>query len=97
MQNYEKKLTQKLKDRIEQLKKEGKADSAAVITSSIEVVGDVMDHIDEMLGIEKKAKISIEFDCYSCKYKRMVEDMGDSEEISAKDDKIPNECRKIYQ
>lgn len=74
-----KSLSKKLKENIEILKKEGKSDSAAVTTASIEIVGDVMDHIDEMLGIEKKSKISIEFDCYSCKYKRMVEDADDKD------------------
>ena len=86
-----KSLMNKLKDRIEELKKEGKANNAAVTTASIEIVGDVMDHIDEMLGIEKRAKISIELDCYSCKYKRMAEDKGDIDEIPQKEDATPNE------
>jgi hypothetical protein len=75
-------LTKKLKERIEELKKEGKAENASITTASIEIVGDVMDHIDEMLGIEKRSKISIELDCYSCKYKRMVEDRDDIDEIT---------------
>jgi predicted house-cleaning noncanonical NTP pyrophosphatase (MazG superfamily) len=86
-----KELSKKLKERIAELKKDGKEESAAVTTASIEIVGDVMDHIDEMLGIEKRAKISIELDCYSCKYKRAVEDMEDNEEISDKEEEIPNE------
>ncbi len=87
-----KELSNKLKLRIEELKNiEKKSEAAAITTASIEIVGDVMDHIDEMLGIEKKSKISIELNCYSCKYKRMVEDAGDNEEIFQKDDKIPNE------
>jgi hypothetical protein len=73
-----KSLSKKLKERIKELQStEGKSESASIITSSIEIVGDVMDHIDEMLGIEKKSKLSIELDCYSCKYKRMVEDSED--------------------
>jgi len=87
-----KELSKKLKDRIKELEKvEGKSNAAVVTTASIEIVGDVMDHIDEMLGIEKRSKISIELDCYSCQYKRKCEDMEDNEEISEKDDKIPNE------
>ncbi len=83
-------LSKKLKDRIEELKtKENKSQDAAIITSSIEIVGDVMDHIDEMLGIEKKAKISIELDCYSCKYKRAIEDAGDE------DEEIPEKVAEI--
>lgn len=84
-----KSLSKKLKERIEELKKtENKSDSAAVTTASIEIVGDVMDHIDEMLGIEKKAKISIELDCYSCPYKRKIEDMEDNKEIPEPRDEI---------
>jgi len=87
-----KKLSDKLKKRIEELKnKELKSNDAAIITASIEIIGDVMDHIDEMLGIEKKAKISIELDCYSCQYKRKFEDMEDKEEITETKDEISNE------
>jgi hypothetical protein len=75
-----KNLQSKLKARIEEFKREGKAENAAITTASIEIVGDVMDHIDEMLGIEKRAKISIELDCYSCKYKRAIEDADDKDE-----------------
>ncbi len=75
-----KELQEKLKDRIEELKtKEKKEPNVAVTTASIEIVGDVIDHIDEMLGIEKKAKISIELDCYSCKYKRALEERDNKE------------------
>lgn len=91
-----KSLSKKLKDRIEELKKtENKSDSAAVTTASIEIVGDVMDHIDEMLGIEKKSKISIELDCYSCPYKRKAEDLEDKEEILEIDDGNPDEIPEV--
>jgi len=87
-----KELMKKLKARIDELEmKEKKTKEAAIITASIEIVGDVMDHIDEMLGIEKKAKISIELDCHSCKFRKAVEDMEDTEDIPTKDDTIPNE------
>lgn len=84
-------LSKKLKERVEELKTEKKSESAAITTASIEIVGDVMDHIDEMLGIEKKAKISIELDCYSCPYKRKVEDMEDEEEIPEPKEEVSNE------
>lgn len=87
-----KELQEKLKARIDELKTKEKKDAGiAVTTASIEIVGDVIDHIDEMLGIEKKAKISIELDCYSCKYKRAVEDMGDVDEIPESKEETLNE------
>jgi len=85
-----KELSAKLKARIEELKSvEKKSEPAAITTASIEIVGDVMDHIDEMLGIEKKSKISIELDCYSCKYKRMVEDKEDKNVPECPHEEIP--------
>ena len=84
-----KELSKKLRERIDELKKEKKDNAAAITTAAIEIVGDVMDHMDEMLGIEKKAKISIELDCESCKYKRAYEDRGDEDILESKDEEVP--------
>ncbi len=81
-----KELTKKLKDHIDELKKSGVSESPAITTASIEIVGDVMDHIDEMLGIEKRSKIAIEIECENCKFKKAFFDKEDKEEVPEHDD-----------
>lgn len=91
-----KELVNKLKRRVEELHKEGKNEDESLITASIEVVGDVMDHIDEMLGIEKRSKISIELDCESCKYKRKATEFPEEEEIIEKESENPDEISEDF-
>lgn len=84
-----KELQENLKKRINELKEEGKNESAAIITASIEIVGNVMDHVDELLGIERIARISIELDCETCKYKRAQLDKEDKDIPETKDENVP--------
>jgi len=62
----------KLKQRIEELKKEGKSDSASIANASVEIVGECVIYLDESLGVNKENRISIDFDCGGCKFKKMV-------------------------
>jgi len=67
---YKKQLLQN----IEEYEKSGKKHDAAVITASVEIVNEVIIHIDEMIGLETTSKIAVEFDCGSCDYKKRCEE-----------------------
>jgi len=73
-----KELRKNLKVRIEEMKKE-KAPNGEKISDSIiqqinilavsEICGDIMDEIDNYLGIAKQNRISFDKDCHLCKFK----------------------------
>ena len=62
----------KLKTRIDELKKEGKSESAAIANASVEIVGECVIFLDESLGVNKENRISIDFNCGGCRYKKLV-------------------------
>lgn len=68
----QKEIRTKLKLRIEELKKEGKSEPASIANASVEIVGECVIYLDESLGVNKENRISIDFDCGGCKYKKMV-------------------------
>jgi hypothetical protein len=71
----QKDIRNKLKLRIEELKKEGKSESAAISNASVELIGDCVIYLDESLGVNKENRISIDFDCGGCKYKKLVKEL----------------------
>ncbi len=68
-------IRNKLKVRIEELKKEGKSDSAAISNASVELVGECVIFLDESLGVNKQNRISIDFNCGGCRYKKLVHEI----------------------
>ena len=70
----QKDIRNKLKLRIDELKKEGKSESAAISNASVELIGDCVIYLDESLGVNKENRISIDFDCNGCKYKKLVKE-----------------------
>ena len=74
---YKKLLLQNIED----YKKAGKSNDAAVTTASVEIVGEVIDHIDELIGLEKQSKIAIEFSCGDCQYFLRCQEEDSKEKI----------------
>lgn len=71
----QKKIRAKLKSRIEDYKTEGKSEQAAISNASVEVVGQAVIFLDESLGVNKANRISIDFNCGGCKYKKLVTEL----------------------
>jgi hypothetical protein len=73
-----KELRKKLKDRIEELKKErGENISEETkryvnVLATTEIIGDIMDNVDLYCGIVKENRISFDKDCGECKYKKLA-------------------------
>lgn len=64
-----------LKKRIEELKQEGKDENAAISNASVEIVGQCVIFLDESLGVNKSNRVSIDFDCSGCLYKKLVHEL----------------------